>query len=56
MEQAESKADDDKLLLLPLADGWIATVEMGRIRPILAGLLELYAGGALEPASERIGL
>ncbi len=47
--------DDDELFLLNLPDGRLLSVPLGRIRPTLRALMELYAGGGLGVDGERIG-
>jgi superfamily II DNA or RNA helicase len=47
--------DDDAPFLLPLPDGRLLSLPLGRIRPTLRALMELYAGGGLGVDGERIG-
>ena len=47
--------DDDKPFLLELPDGRLLSLPLGRIRPTLRALMELYAGGGLGLDGEKIG-
>lgn len=47
-------ADDAPPLLLPLPDGRSLVVPFERVRPILAPLLELFAGGTVEDGRLRL--
>ncbi len=47
--------DDDQPFLLTLPDGRLLSLPLGRIRPTLRALMELYAGGGLGVDGERIG-
>jgi superfamily II DNA or RNA helicase len=49
------EGDDDQPFLLPLPDGRLLSLPLGRIRPTLRALMELYAGGGLGVDGERIG-
>jgi superfamily II DNA or RNA helicase len=49
------EGDDDRPFLLTLPDGRMLSVPLGRIRPTLRALMELYAGGGLGVDGERIG-
>ena len=51
---AEAIAESNGPLMLTLADGRLLSVERARILPIVTGLLELFAGGAVEPDAARI--
>ena len=42
--------DDAMPFLVPLADGRLLSVPLGRVRPILLALWELFTGGGLNPA------
>ena len=46
---------DDKPFILPLQDGRLLSLPMSRIRPTVQALLELWAGGGIDPDAERIG-
>jgi len=46
---------DDVPFLLPLPDGRKVALPLHRIRPTLQALLELFAGGGIDPNSGRIG-
>ena len=46
---------DDKPFVLPLPDGRLLSLPMSRIRPTLAALLELWAGGGVDDGGGRIG-
>jgi superfamily II DNA or RNA helicase len=45
----------NKPFVLPLPDGRLLTIAGERIRPILEALLELHAGGVVDPDSGKIG-
>ena len=47
--------DDDAPFLLPLPDGRTLALAMGRIRPTLMALIELFEGGGIDPDSGKIG-
>ncbi len=47
--------EDDESFLMPLADGRLLTLPIGRIRPILLALGAIFAGGGLDPEAGRIG-
>ncbi len=47
--------DDDKPFLLQLPDGRLLSLPLGRIRPTLRALMELYAGGGLGVDGDKIG-
>ena len=49
------EGEDDHPFLLPLPDGRLLSLPLGRIRPTLRALMELYAGGGLGVDGERIG-
>ena len=49
------EGDDDQPFLLTLPDGRLLSLPLGRIRPTLRALMELYAGGGLGVDGERIG-
>ena len=49
------EGEDDAPFLLPLPDGRMLSLPLGRIRPTLRALIELYAGGGLGVDGERIG-
>ena len=52
-----SDADDrDTPILLPLPDGRLLAVPLAQLQPILAPLLELFAGTQLEPGAETLRL
>ncbi len=42
--------DQDKLLLLPMPDGRLLTIKLQQLEPILAPLIELFAGSGLAEA------
>jgi superfamily II DNA or RNA helicase len=44
----------DAPFLVPLADGRLLMLQPGRIRPMLQALIELFAGGGIDPDAERI--
>ncbi|MGE4048371.1 MAG: SNF2-related protein [Acetobacteraceae bacterium] len=46
---------DDAPFLLPLADGRKLALPLGRIRPTLQALIELYDSGVIGTGTERIG-
>ena len=46
---------DDAAFLLPLPDGRLLSLPLGRIRPTLQALMELYAGGGIGVDGEKIG-
>ena len=48
------EGEDDHPFLLPLPDGRLLSLPLGRIRPTLRALMELYAGGGLGVDGERI--
>ena len=50
-----TEGDDDKPFVLPLQDGRLLTLPLGRIRPMLLALMELYAGGGINPVTGKIG-
>ena len=47
--------DDDTPFLLQLPDGRLLSLPLGRIRPTLRALMELYAGGGIGVDGDRIG-
>ena len=47
--------DDDRPFLLPLPDGRLLSLPLGRIRPTLLAHMELYTGGGLGVDGDRIG-
>jgi SNF2 family DNA or RNA helicase len=49
------EGEDDQPFLLTLPDGRLLSIPLGRIRPTLRALMELYAGGGLNVDGERIG-
>jgi superfamily II DNA or RNA helicase len=49
------EGEDDQPFLLTLPDGRLLSLPLGRIRPTLRALMELYAGGGLGVDGERIG-
>ena len=49
------EGSDDKPFVLPLLDGRLLSLPMSRIRPTLQALLELWAGGGIDPEGGRIG-
>ena len=49
------EGEDDQTFLLPLPDGRLLSLPLGRIRPTLRALMELYAGGGLSVDGEKIG-
>jgi superfamily II DNA or RNA helicase len=49
------EATDDAPFVLPLPDGRLLTLPLERFRPMLQALLELHAGGVIDPASGKIG-
>lgn len=52
---AEGDGSDPPPLLLPLPDGRLLLLDAARIRPVLATLLELYAGGLGTDGGLRLG-
>ncbi len=46
--------DDGIPFLVPLDDGRMLSVALGRVRPILLTLLELFSGGMIEPCSGKV--
>jgi hypothetical protein len=46
---------DDKPFVLPLLDGRLLSLPMARIRPTLQALLELWAGGGIDPETGKVG-
>ncbi|NGM23226.1 DEAD/DEAH box helicase [Roseomonas stagni] len=46
---------DEETFLLPLPDGRLLTLPMGRIRPTLQALAEIMAGGGVDPEKPRLG-
>jgi len=46
--------DDDAPFLVPLLDGRLLSLPLGRIRPMVEALVELFAGGGIDPESGRI--
>ena len=46
---AVTGASDAATFLLPLPDGRLLALKLGQIRPILLALIELFAGGAIDP-------
>jgi len=46
MAELLDEHDDDKPFLVPLNDGRLLSVPLGRVRPILLALWELFTGGA----------
>ena len=51
---ALAAAADDAAFTLPLPDGRLLSLPLGRIRPILLALAELFADGAIDPDETRI--
>ncbi len=47
--------EDDKPFVLTLLDGRLLSLPMARIRPTLQSLLELWAGGGIDPDGGKIG-
>ncbi len=47
--------DDDAPFLVPLLDGRLLSLPLGRIRPMVEALVELFAGGGIDPEAGRIG-
>ncbi len=47
--------DDDAPFLLPLPDGRLLSLPLGRIRPTLRALMELFAGGGIGVDGDKIG-
>jgi superfamily II DNA or RNA helicase len=50
----EIQLEGDKPLVLPLADGRRLALPMDRVRPTLMALMELFAGGGIEPDDGKI--
>jgi superfamily II DNA or RNA helicase len=46
---------DDAPFTIPMAGGRLLAIPVGRIRPILHALMELAAGGGIDPDDEKIG-
>ena len=51
---AVATAPEDATFVLPLTDGRILTLKLGRIRPILLALAELFADGAIDPDESKV--
>ncbi|MGH7041509.1 MAG: SNF2-related protein, partial [Acetobacteraceae bacterium] len=51
---AIATAAEDAAFTLPLPDGRILSLPLGRIRPILLALVDLFADGAIDPAETTI--
>ena len=49
------EGENDHPFLLPLPDGRLLSLPLGRIRPTLRALMELYAGGGLGVDGDKIG-
>ncbi len=49
------EGEDDAPFLLPLPDGRLLSLPLGRIRPTLRALMELYAGGGIGVDGDKIG-
>ncbi len=47
--------DDDAPFLVPLLDGRLLSLPLGRVRPIVEAVIELFAGGGIDPGTGRIG-
>jgi superfamily II DNA or RNA helicase len=47
--------EDDRPFLLPLSDGRLLSLPLGRIRPTLRALMELYTAGGMSVDGEKIG-
>ncbi len=48
-------ADEVATIPVPLEDGRLLMLPAARLRPILEALVELFAGGGIDPAAGRIG-
>ena len=46
---------DTELLTIPLPGGRMLSMPLGSIRPTLQALMELFAGGGIDPDAEKIG-
>ena len=46
---------DDAPFVIPMAGGRLLSIPVGRIRPTLHALIELAAGGGIDPDAEKIG-
>ncbi len=46
---------DDAPFTIPMTGGRLLSMPVGRIRPILLALMELAAGGSIDPDDEKIG-
>ncbi len=46
---------DDAPFTIPMAGGRLLSIPVGRIRPTLQALMELAAGGGIDPDDEKIG-
>ena len=49
------EGEDDSPFLLPLPDGRLLSLPLGRIRPTLRALMEMYEGGGIGVDGDRIG-
>jgi superfamily II DNA or RNA helicase len=47
--------DDEAPFLVPLLDGRLLSLPLGRVRPIVEAVIELFAGGGIDPGTGRIG-
>ena len=47
--------DDDAPFTIPMPGGRLLSIPVGRIRPTLQALMELAAGGNIDPDAEKIG-
>ena len=51
---ADGLPDDDAPLIVPLPDGRLLPLPIDRLRPFLATILELFAGGMIDTATGRV--
>ena len=47
--------DDSTPFTIPLPGGRLLSIPIGRIRPTLQALMELFAGGGIDPDADKIG-
>ena len=52
---AQLDRDDDAPFVIPMPGGRLLSIPVGRIRPTLQALMELFAGGVIDPDAEKIG-
>ena len=54
LRAAIAEAPDEAAFTLPLSDGRLLSLPLGRIRPLLLALLELFDDGAIDPAAAGV--